>query len=123
MRLNIISFGEYYQVAILPTGVKKPKNKPSVEGAVGDVATAIIAKLKNEEKPLLRALPTVPYEVCEWSYKHKVGNNSHAARDMGPAAFELVRKIFDESFKPEILDKACEKVIIKGGILWIIEYR
>jgi len=19
----------------------------------------------------------IPYEVCEWSYKHKVGNNSH----------------------------------------------
>ena len=50
-----------------------------------------------------------------------------AARDIGPAAFELVRRIFDESkivhqpvqtvksilsiadqFTPEILDKACE---------------
>lgn len=110
-----LALGEYYQVAILPTGVKKPKHKASVEGAVGDVATAIIAKLRNEiftsleglnagiqraleafnekpfqkrfgsrnlifeneEKPLLRALPMVPYEVCEWSYNHKVGNNSH----------------------------------------------
>ncbi len=25
----------------------------------------------------MRALPLIPYEVCEWSYKHKVGNNSH----------------------------------------------
>ena len=110
-----LTLGEYYQVAIFPTGVKKPKHKPSVEGAVGDVATAIIARLRNEvytslsglnagilraleafndkpfqkrfgsrnlifeneEKPLLRDLPLVPYEVCEWSYKHKVGNNSH----------------------------------------------
>lgn len=110
-----LTLGEYYQVAIFPTGIKKPKHKPSVEGAVGDVATAIIARLRNEEftslsglnagilraletfndkpfqkrfgsrnlifeneeKPLLRDLPLVPYEVCEWSYKHKVGNNSH----------------------------------------------
>lgn len=30
-----------------------------------------------EEKPYLRALSLIPYEVCEWSYGHKVGNNSH----------------------------------------------
>lgn len=110
-----LTLGEYYSVAIMPTGVKKPKHKASVEGAVGDVATAIIAKLRNEvytslealnagirlaleafnektfqkrfgsrnlifeneEKSCLRALPLVPYEVCEWSYKHKVNSNSH----------------------------------------------
>lgn len=110
-----LSLGEYYSVAILPTGVKKPKHKASVEGSVGKIATAIIAKLRNEtftslaalnagirralkefnekpfqkrngsrktifeteEKPYLKELPLIPYEVCEWSYKHKVGNNSH----------------------------------------------
>jgi len=110
-----LSLGEYYSVAILPTGVKKPKHKASVEGSVGKIATAIIAKLRNEtftslaalnagirralkefnekpfqkrqgsrmsvfmneEKPYLRELPMIPYEVCEWSYKHKVGSNSH----------------------------------------------
>ena len=25
----------------------------------------------------MRALPLIPYEVCEWSYGHKVGSNSH----------------------------------------------
>ena len=110
-----LSLGEYYSVAILPTGVKKPKQKASVEGSVGKIATAVIAKLRNdtfpslaalnagirkavkefndkpfqkrpgsrrsifetEEKPYLRALPLIPYEVCEWSYGHKVGSNSH----------------------------------------------
>ena len=43
-----LTLGEYYQVAIIPTGVKKPKHKPSVEGTVGNVATAIIARLRNE---------------------------------------------------------------------------
>lgn len=233
-----LSLGEYYSVAILPTGVKKPKHKASVEGSVGKIATAIIAKLRNEtftslsalnarikralnefnekafqkrygsrksifeneEKPYLKALPLIPYEVCEWSYKHIVGSNSHIwwnkgqysvpsryighkvdvkyndhlvfiyynrteiakhsiipkherngirtdeshlpmplrrdltpdmlrdiARDIGPNAFEVVRRMFDEAkveeqslqtvksilaiadiYTPEILDKACK---------------
>ena len=31
----------------MPTGVRKPKQKPSVEGACGKVATAVIARLRN----------------------------------------------------------------------------
>ena len=100
-----LSLGEYYSVAIMPTGVKKPKQKASVEGPVGKIATTVIAKLRNdsftslaelnagirktvkefndrpfqkrpgsrrsifetEEKPYLRTLPLIPYEVCEWS--------------------------------------------------------
>ena len=34
--------------AIMPTGVKKPEQKASVEGTVGKVASAIIAKLRNK---------------------------------------------------------------------------
>lgn len=109
-----LSFGEYYTAAIMPTGVKKPKQKAGVEGSVGKIATAVIAKLRNdtfpslaalnagirkavkefhdrhfrkrsgsrpsifetEEKPYLRALPLIPYEVCEWSYGHKAGSNA-----------------------------------------------
>ncbi len=37
----------HYKTAILPAGVRKPKQKPTVEGVVGDVATAIIARLRN----------------------------------------------------------------------------
>ena len=110
-----LTLGEYYNVAILPTGVRKPKEKPSVEGSVGKIATKIIARLRNEifysldglnkgilkalemfnttpfqkrvgsreivfntiEKPLLKKLPSIPYEVCSWSYGHKVIVNSH----------------------------------------------
>ena len=116
-----LALGEYYNVAIMPTGVKKPKQKASVEGSVGKIATAVIAKLRNEkftsldalnhairdavreynerkfqkregsrsivfnaeEKAYLRALPLVPYEVCEWSYGHKVGSNSHISFNKG----------------------------------------
>lgn len=116
-----LALGEYYNVAIMPTGVKKPKQKASVEGSVGKIATAVIAKLRNEtftsldslnaaimkavkdyneksfqkrdgsrslifntqEKTYLRALPLIPYEVCEWSYGHKVGKNSHISFNKG----------------------------------------
>ena len=41
-------FGNHYLTAIMPAGVRKPKHKPSVEGTVGKITTAIIAKLRNE---------------------------------------------------------------------------
>lgn len=44
-----LTFAEYYGVAILPTNVRKPKEKASVEGSVGKIATKIIAKLRNEK--------------------------------------------------------------------------
>lgn len=43
------ALGMYYVTAIMPGRVKKPKDKASVEGTVGKIATAIIAKLRNEE--------------------------------------------------------------------------
>ena len=41
------ALGLHYMTAIMPAGVRKPKHKPSVEGTVGKVATAIIANLRN----------------------------------------------------------------------------
>jgi hypothetical protein len=95
--------------------VKKPKDKPSVEGTVGNVATVVIAALRNqrfaslpelraavyervarynakpfqkragsrlsvfegEEKPLLRPLPQVPFEISQWLCGRKVQKNGH----------------------------------------------
>lgn len=42
-------FGDYYLTAIMPAQVRKPKQKASVEGTVGKVTTAIIAKLRNRK--------------------------------------------------------------------------
>jgi len=39
---------DYYDVAILPAGVRKPKEKASAEGTVGKVTTSILAKHRNE---------------------------------------------------------------------------
>jgi len=38
---------EHYGCAVIPARVRKPKDKPSVEGAVGNITTWIIAALRN----------------------------------------------------------------------------
>lgn len=40
---------EHYGTAIIPTRVRKPKDKPNVEGSVGNISTWIIAALRNEQ--------------------------------------------------------------------------
>lgn len=105
---------EHYGSIVLPARVRKPKDKPQVENAVGKLTTHIIARMRdyqffsideyNEqlrieldrfnhkpfqkkegsrshvfeiyEKPLLKPLPTYPFEVASWR-KAKVQSNSH----------------------------------------------
>lgn len=105
----------HYSAAVLPGRVKKPKDKASVENTVGNIATWVIAALRNqtfatlpelraavhermtvfnaepfqkragsrlgvfegEEKPLLRSLPAVPFEISRWVYGRRVQKNGH----------------------------------------------
>ena len=105
----------HYSAAVLPGRPAKPKDKASVEGTVGNVATAVIAMLRDwtfaslpelraavyervaaynaepfqkragsrlsvfeaEEKPLLRPLPAVGFEISRWHYGRKVQRNGH----------------------------------------------
>ena len=41
------ALGTHYGTAIMPTGVRKPKQKASVEGTVGKIATSIVARLRD----------------------------------------------------------------------------
>lgn len=43
------ALGDHYMTAIMPAPVRKPKGKASVESAVGKIATAIIASLRNQQ--------------------------------------------------------------------------
>lgn len=43
-----LTFCEYYGIVVKPANVRKPKEKASIEGNVGKIATKIIAKLRNE---------------------------------------------------------------------------
>ena len=40
---------EHYNLAILPARIRKPKDKPNVEGSVGKISTWITAALRNEQ--------------------------------------------------------------------------
>ena len=109
------SMAAHYASAVMAARVSRPKDKPSAEGTVGNIATEVIAKLRNvtftsfdalraavaerlaaynaapfqkregsrlacfaeEERPLLRPLPAVPYEICRWVYGRKVQANCH----------------------------------------------
>lgn len=105
----------HYSAAVLPGRVRKPKDKASVENTVGNIATWVIATLREqrfaslpelraavyervtaynaepfqkragsrlsvfeaEEKPLLRPLPAVAFEISQWHYGRKVQRNGH----------------------------------------------
>ena len=40
---------EHYGTAVIPARVRKPKDKPNVEGAVGSISTWITAALRNDK--------------------------------------------------------------------------
>lgn len=52
------ALGIHYMTAIMPAGVRKPKQKASVEGSVGKMATVIIAALRNVRFTSLEQLKT-----------------------------------------------------------------
>ena len=45
------ALGNHYMTVIMPAPVRCPKAKASVEGTVGKLATAVIAKLRSETDP------------------------------------------------------------------------
>lgn len=105
----------HYSAAVLPGRVRKPKDKSSVENTVGNIATWVIAALRDhqfgtlpelraavyervtaynaepfqkragsrlsvfeaEERPLLRPLPVVRFEIARWFYGRRVQRNGH----------------------------------------------
>ncbi len=62
------ALGRHYMCAIMPTGVRKPKEKASVEGTVGKLATAVIAKLRNRKFATLHELnEAIAEKVAEFN--------------------------------------------------------
>ena len=59
------ALGNHYMTAIMPAQVRKPKQKASVENTVGNVATAIIAALRNETFYTLDQLKAAVSEQLE----------------------------------------------------------
>lgn len=138
------ALGDHYSIAIMPTGVRKPKEKASVEGTVGKLATVIIARLRTKvfhslcelqtailralkdfndapfqkragsrtlifesmEKPLLRALPTTPFELASWEYDHKVGYDCHVIfkTNRYSVPFQYIGKLVNIKYTSQIVE-------------------
>ena len=56
---------EHYNIAIIPARVRRPKDKPNVEGSVGKISTWITAALRNEQFFSLEELNTAIREKLQ----------------------------------------------------------
>lgn len=59
------AFANHYGTAILPAAVRSPRQKNSAEGTVGDIATSIIARLRNTPFHSFEALREAVAEKLE----------------------------------------------------------
>lgn len=79
------ALGEHYMTAIMPAQVRKPKQKASVEGTVGKIATAIIAKLRNRVfysfQELKESVATKLYEFNHENFQKREGTRHQAFMD------------------------------------------
>jgi len=73
---------EHYGTAIIPARVKAPKDKPTVEGTVGDVSTYILAAIRNQRFFTLRELNN---EIKErlYQFNHKEFQKKEGSRAIG----------------------------------------
>lgn len=79
------ALGQHYMTAIMPAQIRKPKQKASVEGTVGKIATAIIAKLRNEVfysfEDLKSAVSKKLYEFNHENFQKREGTRYEAFLD------------------------------------------
>ena len=87
------AMSEHYMTAIMPVGVRKPKHKPSVEATVGKIATAIIAKLRNEVFYSFEELKIAVYkklnEFNNQKFQKREGTRFECYQDELPAMHAL----------------------------------
>ena len=92
---------EHYGTAILPARVKKPKDKPSVEGTVGVISTYILAAIRNQRFFSLRELNEVIKErLHTFNYKpfqKKDGSRASAFAEERTFLLPLPVRVFEMS--------------------------
>jgi transposase len=93
---------EYYDTAVLPTRVRKPKDKASVEGTVGHVSTWIMAALLNWKffslAELNEAIEEKLHELNEKPFQKRQGSRfSVFTEEESPALLPLPNKPYELS--------------------------
>ena len=94
------AMGLHYVTAIMPAGIRKPKEKPSVENTVGNIATSIIARLRNtifNDFPSLQAAVkkalddynTEPFQKRQGSRAEVHEEELRYLRPLPPVPYEL----------------------------------
>jgi transposase len=93
---------EYYGTAVIPTGVRKPKEKASVEGAVGLLSTWATAALRNRQFLSLAELNEAMWQkLSDFNHKpfqKKPGSRESAFAEERPFLMALPDKPFEMSF-------------------------
>lgn len=80
---------EHYGTAIIPARVKAPKDKPTVEGTVGNTSTFILAAIRNQRFLSLRELNAVIKEKL-----HAFNHKSFQKKDGSRASLFLEERTF-----------------------------
>ena len=91
---------EHYGTAIIPARVKAPKDKPTVEGSVGNISTFILAAIRNQRFLSLRELNSVikeklhvfnhrPFQKKEGSRASSFSEEKAFLLPLPKSAFEL----------------------------------
>ena len=94
--------------AIMPTGVRKPKMKPSVEGTVGKIATAIIAEQRNRDFSTFETLNgevaialekfnEKPFQKREGSRREVFEEEKQFLHELPPIPYEIAEWIYNRS--------------------------
>jgi transposase len=90
---------EHYGTAVIPAGVRKPKEKASVEGTVGVLSTWIIAALRNRQFLSLWELNEAMWEKLidfnRKSFQKKPGSRESAFNEERPFLMPLPAKPFE----------------------------
>jgi transposase len=90
---------EHYATAVIPARVRKPKDKPRVEGTVGNLTTWIIAALRNREffslSELNEAIKTKLSEFNARPFQKKPGTRLSALEEERPFLLPLPKHPFE----------------------------
>lgn len=105
--------GSHYVTAIMPTGVRKPKQKASVEGTVGKITTAVIAKLRHKTfysfselkesvAEALNSFNAAPFQKRSYSRKEVFEEEKQYLRSLPKIPYEVAtweynRKVYPNS--------------------------
>ena len=90
---------EHYGTAVIPARVRKPKDKPRVEGTVGNLTTWIIAALRDRQffslSEMNEAIKLKLLEFNEKPFQKKTGNRLSALEEEKPFLLLLPAHAFE----------------------------